>query len=811
MVSQAGKTREYRGATGRIFRRSGGRAGFVLGLVATCLVTAGVAGSVVGARVVADGHAAQSRQSLTSAAAQVASGLGLAIQRESDLTMSERALVARDPGVTQAGFVNWVASERAHERYPELASVQLIALVPRTRLRAFQAEAIPPIRPPGAGAHTVVPAGNRPAYCLVRTGVAWGTLNFRPAAWIDLCALPGAPSAMMAERDTGSTSYLAVQYGGLSVLGVQTPVYRGGGVPSSVARRRGGFVGWIGVTIVPDVMLASALRGHPGMALTITYRANGYHAAFSHGRAAAHAGHISLTLAGGWTARVSGPLANASIIGDQSAAGLLGGGIGLSLMLGILLYVLANGRARARRLVSEKTGELEHLAMHDPLTGLPNRVLALDRAEQLLARARRTQLPIAALYIDIDGFKHVNDTFGHAAGDQFLQHVAERLRSVVRETDTAARLAGDEFLVLLDGSTLDVAPELVAERLLEVLGEPYDLRAQTGRQVSVTASIGFALGQRATAEELLADADMALYAAKTAGKNRYVVFESAMQTAVQDRLAFELDLVDALDNDQLFLAYQPIFDLSTERATGVEALLRWSHPTRGVIPPDVFIPIAEANGLIVAIGRWVLQQACQQAARWHAQGHPLAISVNVSGRQLDHDELIDDVQDALDAAGLDASALTIEITETALMKDPKAAAERLNTLKALGVRIAIDDFGTGYSSLSYLRQFPVDAIKIDRSFINTISTSERRPASRPQPRYPSIDRRGSDHNRERYPDRHVDARHADNRQQHHRPIQPHRLRHPHRDRALPPPLPQSSQQHRLLNRTHLNCSIDDIS
>jgi EAL domain-containing protein (putative c-di-GMP-specific phosphodiesterase class I) len=196
-----------------------------------------------------------------------------------------------------------------------------------------------------------------------------------------------------------------------------------------------------------------------------------------------------------------------------------------------------------------------------------------------------------------------------------------------------------------------------------------------------------------------------------------------MHTAVQDRLAFELDLAEALPGDQLFLVYQPIFDLSTEQPTGVEALLRWRHPTRGIIPPDVFIPIAEQNGLIVAIGRWVLHQACRQTAHWHANGHPLAISVNVSGRQLDHDELIDDVQDALDAAELDASALTIEITETALMKDPHAAAERLSRLKALGVRVAIDDFGTGYSSLSYLRLFPVDAIKIDRAFINTISTS----------------------------------------------------------------------------------------
>jgi diguanylate cyclase (GGDEF)-like protein len=696
----------------------------VRGVLAVCLVLAGVTGSLLGALAVAQSHAAQSRRSLSSAAAQVASGLGLAIQRESDLTFSENALVARDPGVTQAGFVRWVVSERAHERYPELASVQILELVPRAGLKAFQDKSVAPLRPAGAGAFTVVPAGSRPFYCFVKAGVAWGALNFRPTAWIDLCALPGASSSMTAERDTGGSSYLAVQYGGVSVLGVQTPVYRGGLVPTTEAARQASFIGWIGETIQPSVILASALRGHPGMALTITYRANGYQAAFSHGHTAAHAGHLTLSLAGHWTARVSGPLATASVFAGQSALVLLAGGIVLSVMLGTLLYVLASGRARARWLVSEKTGELEHLAMHDPLTGLPNRVLALDRAEQLLARARRTQLPIAALYVDIDGFKHVNDTFGHATGDVFLQLVADRLRSVVRESDTAARLGGDEFLVLLDGSTLDVAPELVAERLLEVLREPYDLQAQIGRTVSVNASIGLSLGQRASAEELLSDADVALYSAKTAGKNRYVVFESAMQTAVQDRLAFELDLAGALEADQLFLVYQPIFDLCTERPTGVEALLRWRHPVRGIIPPDVFIPIAEQNGLIVAIGRWVLHQACHQAARWHAQGHPLAIAVNVSGRQLDNDELIDDVQHALDAAGLDASALTIEITETALMKDPDAAAGRLRTLKALGVRVAIDDFGTGYSSLSYLRQFPVDAIKIDRAFINTISTSK---------------------------------------------------------------------------------------
>jgi diguanylate cyclase (GGDEF)-like protein len=350
-------------------------------------------------------------------------------------------------------------------------------------------------------------------------------------------------------------------------------------------------------------------------------------------------------------------------------------------------------------------------------------VLALDRAEQMLARARRAQMPIAALYIDIDGFKHINDTWGHPAGDRFLQIVATRLQTVIRESDTAARLAGDEFVVLLDASSLDVGPQLVAERVLDVLREAYDMGDEIGRRLAVTASIGVAYGLRGSAEELLADADVALYVAKSEGRNRYVVFESGMQTIAQDRLMLKMDLSDALDADQLYLVYQPTFDLRSGRATGFEALLRWRHPERGVIGPDVFIPIAEETGAIVPIGRWVLAEACKQVARWRSQGHELGISVNVSGRQLDDDSLILDVHDALADSELDAGALTLEITETALMHDTDASARRLGALKYLGVRIAIDDFGTGYSSLAYLRQFSVDALKIDRSFIAGVAAS----------------------------------------------------------------------------------------
>ena len=390
----------------------------------------------------------------------------------------------------------------------------------------------------------------------------------------------------------------------------------------------------------------------------------------------------------------------------------------------VLAALVSSRQLLAQRDLLRTQGQLSFQSLHDSLTGLPNRALVLDRAEQMLARARRNQLPIAALYVDVDAFKHVNDAFGHAAGDELLQTIAARLSSTLREADTVGRLGGDEFIVLCENSTLDAGPELVAERISEVLRQPIELESASGRTLSVTASIGIALGQRTSAEELFRDADLALYEAKGAGKNRWVVFESRMHTASQDRLALEMDLKQALSEDQLFLLYQPTFNLESETITGLEALLRWRHPTRGVIAPDAFIPIAEETGLIVPIGRWVLKTACKRAASWHRQAREIGMSINVSARQLDDDDLIADVTETLRATGLDPRLLTLEITETTLMRDAGDAARRLAELKHVGVRIAIDDFGTGYSSLGYLRQFPIDAIKIDRSFISGIAASK---------------------------------------------------------------------------------------
>ncbi|MHB1538714.1 MAG: putative bifunctional diguanylate cyclase/phosphodiesterase [Solirubrobacteraceae bacterium] len=376
---------------------------------------------------------------------------------------------------------------------------------------------------------------------------------------------------------------------------------------------------------------------------------------------------------------------------------------------------------RAHQELDRHQERLSFLATHDSLTGLPNRTLILDRIEQMLSRARRNEMPIAALFIDLDNFKAINDSLGHAAGDELLRSVAARLHGVIRGSDTLGRLGGDEFVVVAQELSLSAGPELVAERLLESLQHPFRLTGHEETPLTVTASVGVAEGGRSSAAELLRDADIAMYRAKWDGKNRFAVFESAMQDALHNRMVLEMDLRTALHDEQFFLLYQPILDLATMRATGVEALLRWQSPTRGVVQPSEFVPILEETGLIVDVGRWVLHAACEQGAEWHHDGTPIEIAVNISARQLDSDELVDDVRAAIDASGMRPEALTIEVTETAIMRSAEATARRLAEVKELGVRIAIDDFGTSYSSLAHLQRFPVDALKIDRSFVAALT------------------------------------------------------------------------------------------
>jgi diguanylate cyclase (GGDEF)-like protein len=365
--------------------------------------------------------------------------------------------------------------------------------------------------------------------------------------------------------------------------------------------------------------------------------------------------------------------------------------------------------------------EAVHEALHDSLTGLPNRSLFLDRMRHALARAERGSEPVAVLFCDLDGFKTVNDSLGHRTGDRLLVLVAERLIECLRPADSIARLGGDEFAVLLEELREPGDAARAAQRLLDALKAPFELR---DREFFISASIGIAAGA-GDAETLLRDADLAMYRAKARGKGRYAVYEPSMHTAIVERLELEVDMKRALEREELAVVYQPVFSLVDGRVTGVEALVRWHHPTRGIVMPESFIPLAEESGLIGELGRWVLGKACHQGALWRAKypGHPgLGIGVNISGAQLREPGLVQEVADALAESQLDATGLTLEITETALMESFDTAIEQMDALNELGVDLAIDDFGTGYSSLRYLRRLPLDVMKIEKSFIDGIGS-----------------------------------------------------------------------------------------
>ncbi|HEV2271149.1 MAG TPA: EAL domain-containing protein [Steroidobacteraceae bacterium] len=374
-----------------------------------------------------------------------------------------------------------------------------------------------------------------------------------------------------------------------------------------------------------------------------------------------------------------------------------------------------------RKILEEK---LRQLAFHDPLTLLANRNLFRDRVQHALSRAQRGESRSAVMFLDVDNFKNINDSLGHDAGDRLLQAVAQRIVKTSRSSDTVARLGGDEFGVLLESVGAPVEVQRVADTLIESLGTPFSL---DGREVRVTASVGVAFSaQDTTAKALLSNADLAMYHAKAAGKNRHVIFQPQMQTLLHERLRLEADIGRALDQEEFFLAYQPIVDLGTRVLLGVEALVRWRHPEAGVLMPASFIHVLEECGQIAALGRWVLKQACRDVCAWRnsiAGASGLRLAVNISARHLQHGELVHDVLQALENSGFESGNLVIELTESTMMYNTEVNLERFHRLKQLGVKLAIDDFGTGYSSLSYLHRFPIDILKIDRSFVNGLTSS----------------------------------------------------------------------------------------
>lgn len=367
--------------------------------------------------------------------------------------------------------------------------------------------------------------------------------------------------------------------------------------------------------------------------------------------------------------------------------------------------------------------QVEQLAYYDPLTGLPNRSLFADRLRVALAHAHRHRYKLAVLFLDVDRFKQINDSLGHTVGDRLLKTVAERIRSSIRDEDTVARFGGDEFTVLIHiiGKVEDAGK--IAQKILDSMKTPIRI---DDRDFVVTCSIGVSIYSvdGADSETLIRNADTAMYRAKDLGRNSYQFYAATMNHKALEALEVENGMRRALAQNEFVLYYQPLVDIGSGSVFGIEALIRWQHPDLGLLRPDRFIHAAEESGLIITIGRWVLREACKQAAEWHRRGHRVVMAVNLSGRQFQDPELIAQVQEALEAADLRPQYLELEITEGYAMQDVQKAIETLRQLKSLGVRIAIDDFGTGYSCLSYLKQFPIDTLKLDGSFVRDITVPE---------------------------------------------------------------------------------------
>ncbi|MGH9298609.1 MAG: putative bifunctional diguanylate cyclase/phosphodiesterase [Acidimicrobiales bacterium] len=695
----------------------------------------------------------QSQAARTETAAAAVT-LTSALQRDADFTGTATTLLVTSPKLTNGGLAKWFGILNARGRYPGAFGLTYIQVVPRRQLPHFASisSADPPFGLKSKGRFSVQPQGARARYCLTRFGFAELPAHITSSllshfaeyvnpgfdycaqlvnSLLDVAASTGQPTvaslaSLFTEPIAGgrrvSPSPLLAKS---ALMAVFSPVYRGGLVPSTARARQANLQGWVLSLFDAAEILSPVLASEHHAAVSLTYRNPEGHVALVEPSGAAPSGSTSHTLrldGGKWVAVLTGPSGGTGVPPPEQGLAVLSVGLLVSLLLCLLIEVLSRSRVRALDLAQKRKGELYHQALHDGLTGLPNRTLIFDRANQMLARAERDHVPIAVLVVDLDGFKFVNDSFGHDMGDELLRAVARRFEMTTRASDSVGRLGAVEFVVLAEGSSVAAGPEPIAERLLAVLNEPHHLSG--ARTVSVTASIGVATGLRPSAEQLLRDADVALYEAKARGQNQVVIFDPEVHAPLSDRVALETELRTAVALGEFRVLYQPILSLEDGSVVKLEALVRWHHPARGVISPTDFIPALEESGLITEVGRIVLEESCRQARIWGDLGfRSVGVSVNVSARQLESDALLATVEGVLERSGLEAALLTLEITESTIMRDTDATVRRLSQLKRLGVQLAVDDFGTGYSSLAYLQKFPVDELKIDRSFVSDLADS----------------------------------------------------------------------------------------
>jgi diguanylate cyclase (GGDEF)-like protein len=679
--------------------------------VVICVVGAGI-----GAHALAKHDAAKAQESFQSNSAAVAATVAQSIQQQADLVSGAGTYFAGNSNTTPAEFETWARHVHALARFPQIERMSLAAIVRAPDVHAYETQ----IGRSAAQPLNVSPSGTRSFYCFTLSEITRSPAQPLEAGR-DYC---GRTHTLLIARDTGKTSYQATTVHGVPALRLQIPVYKGDAVPQTQTDRIAAFSGWVRETLVPGVMLRQALQAHGAANGSISFQNGATSAQFSTGKASKNGQSRTTDLPGGWTVTSYAAAASTSIFDDPGSLALVAAGFVLSLLVGALIFVLGmprlgHGDARSPRGGGDRPknqGDARKAEeLYDPLTGLPNRALAYDRTERVLARAgRESGLLAGALIVDIDWFKDFNEKLGQEAGDQLLRTVAERLQTVVRSHDTVGRLGGDRFLILVEVAARGARLDSLARRVTEALHKPVELD-DFGPSFFMTASIGVAFGRYETPEELVRDAQLALQASKSAGKDRYTMFNANMRSLIEDRAVLEAELNAALQEHQLFLVYQPVLNLATQKVVGLEALLRWMHPKRGVLTPADFLPVAEDTGLIVPIGRWALEEATHRGAAWDVAGNPLEIAVSVSPNQFNRDGFATDVTRALQQSGIRPELLTLEIAEPTIMADLPDATRRLDELKRLGVKLAIDEFGNGYAYRSDLQRMPLDYLKVDRS------------------------------------------------------------------------------------------------
>lgn len=668
-----------------------------------------------------------------------AARLQAGIDRALESLYATGALFDASTEVTRMEFDAFLSSQI--DLHPDIHGIEWLPRVRNHERAAFEADAR------AAGLHdfviteenserNLVPAGQRDEYFPVFYTVPLE--RNRRALGFDSYSQADNDRIMDESRDTGAVlataAFVLVQdpHARPSTV-IYRPVYRGGQTPRDVAGRRERLLGFVVVLLrIPDVA-DIAMRGLDivGLDWMLTDAAapDGERRILFYASRAREAPvpppstetfddplsvSVALNLPGrAWRMQFRPAPAFYARFGTAREWLILG--VGLSLTTLLAFYT----GSRARR-----AEELEHLARRDYLTGLPNRALLSERLQQALAAAQRERRQLALLFLDLDRFKHINDSMGHSAGDRMLEQAAQRLERALRTEDTLARMGGDEFVVLMEHIHHEREAALLADKLIQTLAEPIEMQ---GVPIYLTTSIGISLYPQDadTVEALISNADAAMYRAKAAGRNTYQFYTPELTHIAHEQVTLAGELKHALERNEFELVYQPQFHLNDHRPFGVEALLRWRHGKMGMIPPDRFIPLAEETGLIVPIGGWVLHTACRQAKRWLDAGLEFErISVNLAGPQLQRGDILETVQQALTATGLPASKLELEVTESFIMDQSEKLISVLKQLRHLGVTLAVDDFGTGYSSLARLKRLPIDRLKIDRSFVRELPFDE---------------------------------------------------------------------------------------